>query len=125
MTIIAALGRHPPDRVAVRVGTLDIGYGRMLADVMAAAAALSGKGVIPGAKVGIRAGSVSNGHSYANWVAHLATLHLGAAHVSIVESASRERPRQESGPPFLPSLPAGAPGPKCCRSYEHDRHGRH
>lgn len=41
----------------------------------------------PGTKAGIRAGSVSNGHSYASWVAHLATLHLGAAHVSIVEAA--------------------------------------
>ena len=88
MTIVESLGRHPPDRVAVRVDRLDIGYGRLLADVMAAAAALSAKGVGAGAKVGIRAGSVPNGHSYANWVAHLATLHLGAAHVSIVESAS-------------------------------------
>ncbi|HEV2044305.1 MAG TPA: class I adenylate-forming enzyme family protein, partial [Sphingomicrobium sp.] len=79
---------HPPERVAVRVGGLDISYGRLIADVMAAAVTLAAKGVAAGSKVGIRAGSVSNGHSYANWVAHLATLHLGAGHVSIVESAS-------------------------------------
>lgn len=88
MTIIESIGRHPPTRVAIRVGMLDIGYGRLLADVMSAAAALYAKGVTSGAKVGIRAGSVANGHSYANWVAHLATLHLGATHVSVVETAS-------------------------------------
>ena len=88
MTIIETLGRHPPDRVAVRVGALDISYARLMADVMAAAASLAARGVAAGSKVGIRAGSVANGHSYANWVAHLASIHLGAAHVSIVESAS-------------------------------------
>lgn len=88
MTIIQSIGEHPPERVAVRVDTLDIGYGRLLADVMAAATALSAKGVTAGVKIGIRAGFVINGHSYANWVAHLATLYLGAAHVSIVEAAS-------------------------------------
>ena len=88
MTIIESLGRHPPERVAVRVGALDISYARLMADVMAAATSLAARGVTAGAKVGIRAGSVANGHSYANWVAHLASIHLGAAHVSIVESAS-------------------------------------
>ena len=88
MTIIESLGRHPPERVAVRVGALDISYARLMADVMAAAAVLAAKGVAAGSKVGIRAGSVANGHSYANWVAHLASINLGAAHVSIVESAS-------------------------------------
>ena len=44
----------------------------------------------PGTKAGIRAGSVSNGQSYASWVAHLATFHLGAArrgaaHVQLAE----------------------------------------
>ena len=94
MTIIESIGKHPPERVAVRVGALDINYGRLQADVMAAAVTLAAKGVAAGSKVGIRAGSVSNGHSYANWVAHLATLHLGAAHVSIVESASRTLSRR-------------------------------
>ena len=88
MTIIESLRRHPPERVAVRVGALDISYARLMADVMAAAAVLAAKGVAASSKVGIRAGSVANGHSYANWVAHLASIHLGAAHVSIVESAS-------------------------------------
>jgi len=88
MTIIASLGTHPPDRVAVRVGTLDISYGRLVSDVMAAATALAAKGVNEASKVGIRAGSVANGHSYASWVAHLAVLHLGAGHASAVDSAS-------------------------------------
>ena len=42
----------------------------------------------PAAKVAIRASSLTSGHSYANWVAHLAAMHLGASHVSIVETAS-------------------------------------
>ena len=88
MTIIESIGHHPPERVAVRVGAVEISYARLKADVMAAALTLAAKGVAAGSRVGIRAGLVSNGHSYANWVAHLATLHLGASHVSIVESAS-------------------------------------
>ena len=88
MGIVQALQTQPADRVAVRAGTLEIGYGRFAADVLAAAALLAAKGVGPGTKAGIRAGHVSNGHSYANWVAHLATLHLGAGHVSVVEPAA-------------------------------------
>ena len=89
MTIIESLRRHPPERVAVRVGALDISYARLMADVMAAAAVLAAKGVTAGAKVGIRAGSVPNGHSYANWVAHLATLHLDAD--STIETCAAPR----------------------------------
>ena len=88
MTIFQSLHDQPADRVAVRVGSQDIGYGRFVADILAAAALLATKNVGPGSRVGIRAGSVSTGHSYANWVAHLATLHLGAVHVSVVEPAA-------------------------------------
>jgi acyl-CoA synthetase (AMP-forming)/AMP-acid ligase II len=88
MGIITSIQSHAPDRVAIRVGALEISYGRFLADVFAAAATLAAKGIGPGSKVGIRAGTLTTGHSYANWVAHLAALHLGASHVSIVETAS-------------------------------------
>ena len=88
MEIVRTLQAQPVDRVAVRVGDLEIGYGRFAADVLAASASLAAKGVGPGIKAGIRAGPVSNGHSYANWVAHLALLHLGAGHVSVVEPAA-------------------------------------
>lgn len=88
MAIIESLQAHPADRVAVRVGDLDISYARLLADVAAAAASLAAKGVGEGSRVGIRAGFLDTGHSYANWVAHLAAIHLGATHVSIVEQAS-------------------------------------
>ena len=88
MGIVSSLQAQPADRVAVRVGGIEIGYGRFAADVLAAAALLAAKGVGEGTKAGIRAGRVSNGHSYANWVAHLATLHLGAGHVSVVEPAA-------------------------------------
>lgn len=88
MGIVQLLLAQPTGRVAVRVGGQDIGYGRFTADVLAAAALLSAKGIGPGTRAGIRAGPVSNGHSYANWVAHLATLHLGAGHVSVVEPAA-------------------------------------
>ena len=59
----------------------------MLADVGTAAASFAAKGVGEGSKVGIRVGSLPSGHCYANWVAHLASLWLGAAHSSIVEPA--------------------------------------
>ncbi|MDP1907927.1 MAG: hypothetical protein Q8K85_06475, partial [Hyphomicrobium sp.] len=88
MPLIATLAAHPPERIAVRVGPLDIAYGRLLADVMAAAAALEAKGVTVESRVGICAGSVTNGHSYGSWVAHLALLHLGAGHASAVDPAS-------------------------------------
>ena len=88
MRIVEALRVQPADRIAVRVGGLDIGYGRLATDILAAAARLAAQGVGPCSKAGIRAGPVPNGHSYANWVAHLASLHLGAAHVSVVEPAA-------------------------------------
>ena len=88
MAIFASLRLHPADSIAIRVGKRDIAYGRFLADIDAAAAALAAKGVTEGSKVGIRAGALNTGHSYANWVAHLATIRLGATHVSIVEQAS-------------------------------------
>lgn len=88
MGIVESLQAQPADRIAVRVGDQAIGYGRLVTDVLAAAALLAKQGVGPGSKAGIRAGPVPNGHSYANWVAHLATLHLGAAHVSVVEPAA-------------------------------------
>ena len=88
MTIIESIGKHPPERIAVRVGALDINYGRLIADVMAAATAFAAGGVTGKSRVGIRAGSVTNGHSYASWVAHLALLHLGAGHASTIEPAS-------------------------------------
>ncbi len=88
MGIVQTLQAQTADRVAVRLGGLDIGYGRFGSDVLAAAALLQAKGVAAGTKAGIRAGPVANGHSYANWVVHLASLHLGASHVSVVEAAS-------------------------------------
>ncbi len=72
----------------MRVGALDISYGRLLADIAAAATSLAAKGVGEGSRVGIRVGPVPSGHCYANWVAHLTSLWLGAAHCSIVEPAS-------------------------------------
>jgi acyl-CoA synthetase (AMP-forming)/AMP-acid ligase II len=88
MPIIAPIQQHAPDKVAIRIGTLKISYGRFLADVSAAAALLASKGISEDSKVGVRAGALSTGHSYANWVAHLALIHLGATHVSTVEPAS-------------------------------------
>jgi len=88
MSMLESLRRHPPERVAVRVGPFDISYGRLVADGMAAAAAFAAGGVGQASKVGVRAGSVANGHSYASWVAHLAVLHLGAGHASAVDPAS-------------------------------------
>jgi len=88
MPILDALQVVPADRIAVRVDDLAISFGRLLADVAAAAAMLAAKGVGEGSKVAIRAGSLVNGHSYANWVAHLAAIRLGAAHASIAERSA-------------------------------------
>ena len=88
MTILTSLNRHPPENIAVRVGALEISYGRFLADIDAAATRLVAQGVGEGARVGIRSATLATGHTYANWVAHLATIRLGAAHVSIAGQGS-------------------------------------
>lgn len=88
MTIFQSLESHAADRVAVRVGALDISYGRLLADIGAAAGTFADQSIGEHSKVGIRAGTLFTGNSYANWVAHLATIRLGAAHVSLVEAAT-------------------------------------
>ena len=88
MSLLDSLYCQPADRVAVRIGALDISYGRLLADVAAASAIFASQGVTPGSKLGLRAGTLRTGHSYANWVAHLAAIHLGAVHVSIMDQSS-------------------------------------
>ncbi len=86
--IVETLRGQPADRVAVHGDGLSIGFGRFADDVLNAAANLAARGVGPGTRAAIRTGTVANGHSYANWVAHLASLHLGAAHVSVFEPAA-------------------------------------
>ena len=88
MTILSSLNRHPPEDIAVRVGALELAYGRFVADIDSAATRLAAEGVGEGSRVGIRSATLATGHTYANWVAHLATIRLGAAHVSIVEQGS-------------------------------------
>jgi acyl-CoA synthetase (AMP-forming)/AMP-acid ligase II len=88
MGIIAAILAQPGERIAVRAGGADISFARLAADVDAAAARLRGEGLGSGTTVGIRAGTAENGHSYANWVAHLAAMKIGAAHVSMTDAAS-------------------------------------
>ena len=88
MSLLDSLYSQPADRIAVRIGALDISYGRLIADVAAAAAQFADQGVTPDSKLGLRAGTLTTGHSYANWVAHLAAIHLGAAHVSIIDQSS-------------------------------------
>ena len=88
MAIIEAIQQQPTDRLAVRIGALDISYGRLVADVAAAAAQFAAQGVTTGSKLGLRAGNLRTGHSYPNWVAHLASIRLGATHVSIMDQSS-------------------------------------
>lgn len=88
MGIIARILDQPAERIAVRAGQAAVSFGRLAADVAAAAAQLQGEGVGPGKVVGIRAGNAASGHSYANWVAHLAAMKLGAAHVSMTDPAA-------------------------------------
>ncbi len=88
MGIIAGILAQPGERIAVRAGASAISYGRLAADVDAAAARFRAAGVGTGTTVGIRAGTAENGHSYANWVAHLAVMKIGAAHVSMTDAAS-------------------------------------
>jgi acyl-CoA synthetase (AMP-forming)/AMP-acid ligase II len=88
MGIIARISSQPADRIAIQAGASAISYGRLLADVDAAAAAFRAERIGPGSTVGIRAGTADNGHSYANWVAHLAAMKVGASHVSMTDKPS-------------------------------------
>ncbi len=88
MGIIARIIDQPGERIAVRAGASAISYARLAADVAVAATKLRAEGIGKGKTVGIRAGTAENGHSYANWVAHLAVMKLGAAHVSMTDAAS-------------------------------------
>ena len=88
MAIIARIMDQPAGRIAVQAGASAISYARLAADVAAAATAFREEGIGPGKTVGIRAGPADNGHSYANWVAHLAAIKVGAAHISLTDEAS-------------------------------------
>ena len=88
MGIIARIIEQPGERIAVRAGGSAISFAKLAADIDVAAAALRDERIGPETVVGIRAGTADNGHSYANWVAHLAVMKLGAAHVSMTDAAS-------------------------------------
>lgn len=88
MGIITSIMAQPGERIAVRAGASAISYARLMADVDAAAARFRAEGIGPASTVGIRAGTAENGHSYANWVAHLAAMKVGAAHVSMTDASS-------------------------------------
>ena len=88
MGIVARIMEQPADRIAVRAGAASVSYARLMADVDAAAASFRSAGLGIGKTVGLRAGPAENGHSYANWVAHLAVMKIGAAHVSMTDLAS-------------------------------------
>lgn len=88
MGIIARIMQQPGERTAVQAGASAISFARLMADVDAAAALFRADGIGSASTVGIRAGSAENGHSYANWVAHLAVMKLGASHVSMTDAAS-------------------------------------
>ena len=88
MGIIAGILAQPGERTAVSAGASTISFARLAADVGAASAKFRAEGVHTGMTVGIRAGTADNGHSYANWVAHLAVMKIGAAHVSMTDAAS-------------------------------------
>ena len=88
MGIIARIMEQAGDRTAVLAGGEAISFARFNADVDQAAARLQAEGVGPGKTIGIRAGSVDNGHSYTNWIAHLAVMKLGATHVSMTDKTA-------------------------------------
>lgn len=88
MGIVARIMEQAGDRIAVETGGIRISYARLLADMDSAAQRLAEAGVGEGKIAGIRAGTADNGHSYANWVAHLAVMKLGAQHLSVTDVAS-------------------------------------
>lgn len=88
MGIIARIMEQPAERIAVRAGAAEVSYARLMADVDAAAAAFRADGLGSGSILGIRAGYAENGHGYANWVAHLAAMKIGAGHVSMTDKSS-------------------------------------
>jgi acyl-CoA synthetase (AMP-forming)/AMP-acid ligase II len=96
MGIIARIWAQPPERTAVRTGGVEVGYARLTADVDAAVAAFRKDGLSSGSTIGIRAGHADNGHSYANWVAHLAAIKIGAAHISMTDKPATKAGLQAS-----------------------------
>src|SRR3954467_14016563 len=129
MTLVARLSSHPSDAVAVVTGDGEVSYGELCADVDRAATYLRAQGIGPGSTVGIHFGHFRDSDDYAAWVAHLATMRVGAAHASIYDSPSLSqmlghapldaivgrRPNGFEGdirviPMDIASLPAAKPG---------------
>jgi acyl-CoA synthetase (AMP-forming)/AMP-acid ligase II len=88
MGIIARIMEQAGDRTAVLAGGAPISFARLNSDIDAAATKLRSKDVGPGKTIGIRAGPAENGHSYTNWISHLAVMKLGATHVSMTDKAA-------------------------------------
>lgn len=88
MGIVARIMEQAGDRTAVLAGGEAISFARFIADIDHAAARLHVQGVAPGKTIGIRTGSADNGHSYTNWIAHLAVMKLGASHVSLTDKTA-------------------------------------
>ena len=85
MAVIARIMGQAGDRTAVLAGGEAISFARLNADIDRSAARFRVEGVEPGKTIGIRAGQALNGHSYTNWIAHLAVMKLGATHVSMTD----------------------------------------
>ena len=80
MAILQPIYAHPSDRVAVRIGTELITYGRLCADIDAMAHWLLGEGLRPGDRVTLHSQVIAN-TSYWDWI-----MHLGAIRAGLVQS---------------------------------------
>lgn len=86
--LLSAIEAQPGNRIAVRVGDRAIDYARLNADIGATASLFVRAGIDQSTTIGIRAGPLANGQTYASWIAHLAAIRLGCRHVTMVETVS-------------------------------------
>ena len=78
MAILEPIYAHDRERIAARVGTTLITYGRLTADIDAMAHWLLGEGLNPGDRVTLHSQAVAN-TAYWDWIMHLGAIRAGLA----------------------------------------------
>src|SRR5436305_11757753 len=89
MTILEPIFAQQPDAPAVIADGKVVSFGELCSDVLRAAAYLTSLGLDEKSAIGIGIGTYGgDGSDYASWIAHLASIRIGAAHASIPDPAS-------------------------------------
>ena len=97
MNVVASLYDQPAEKVAVILGDRQISYGDFRRDIDRAAEYLRAEGFGAESKIAIFTGPAQGRADYASWIAHLATMRIGAAHASIHDRTTLENLRPLMG----------------------------